>query len=252
MIIMNKQGTSRPVPQGVILIQGKCNLTFTGNRIELHTFSSEEAAGQIEIYIDGRPPSEFQEMYCATRPSQSYQHWRTALKRVTLHQNIQPDRWTLTLTRIDRKNGIIEYDLHGEHNGYDGRGNNRSVFISNSQQIMIDPGDFFIFASEAWTRKETPVGFEINWEVKPLFTERLEPCKDAGVFLLGQGMSNSQHHLTLRTVGDHCHIPIRLIRVYSPPYSNGYIKTQNHENNCSFTDHIPDAPFFMYKIQGVF
>ena len=211
------KGTVRPVNQGVILKKGECSLTFTGNRIELHTFSTDEAAGQVEVYIDDRRPSEYTEMYYATRPSQSYQHWRTALKRVTLHENIQPERWTLTLTGIDRENGLIEYDLHSEQAGFDGRGNNQSVFISNSGQIRIEPGDFFIFESEAWTKKETPVGFKISWEVKPLFMDTLEPGKEASVFLLGQGLTNSKHRLTLKTVGDECNIPIKSIRVYSPP-----------------------------------
>ena len=211
------KGTVRPVNQGVILKKGECSLTFTGNRLELHTFSADEAAGQVEIYIDDHRPSEYAEMYYATRPSQSYQHWRTALKRVTLQENILSDKWTLTLTGIDRENGLLEYDLQCEQAGFDGRGNNQSVFVSNSGQIRIEPGDFFIFESEAWTKKETPVGFKISWEVKPLFTDTLEPGKEASVFLLGQGFSNSQHRLTLKTVGDHCHIPIKSIRVYSPP-----------------------------------
>jgi hypothetical protein len=211
------KGTVQPVNQGVILKRGECSLTFTGNKLELQTFSADEAAGQVEIYIDDRRPSEYAEMYYATRPSQSYQHWRTALKRVTLQENILPENWTLTLTVIDRENGLLEYDLQGEKSGFDGRGNNRSEFVSNSGQIRIEPGDFFIFESEAWTKKETPVGFKINWEVKPLFTDTLEPGREASVFLLGQGLSNSKHHLILRTVGDNCHIPIKSIRVYTPP-----------------------------------
>lgn len=211
------KGTTRPVNTGVILKKGECSLTYTGNRIELQTFSTDEAAGQVEVYIDDRRPSEYTEMYYATRPSESYQHWRTALKRVTLHENIQTDRWTLTLTRIDRESNLIEYELHGEQAGFDGHGSNRSVFVSNSGQIRIDPVDFFIFESEAWTKKETPVGYEVTWEVKPLFRDTLEPGKAGSVFLLGQGLSNSQHRLTLKTVGDNCHIPIKSIRVYSPP-----------------------------------
>jgi hypothetical protein len=136
---------------------------------------------------------------------------------VALQENILPDKWTLTLTGIDRENDLLEYDLQAERAGFDGRGNNQSVFVSNSGQIRIEPMDFFIFESEAWTKKETPVGFKISWEVKPLFTDTLEPGKKASVFLLGQGFSNSQHRLTLKTVGDHCNIPIKSIRVYSPP-----------------------------------
>jgi hypothetical protein len=211
------KGATQNTKSGVLLNSGECSLTFIGNRIELHTYSSDQAVGQVEIFIDDRRPSEYPEMHYATRPSQSYQHWRTALKRVSLGENIQPDRWTLTLTRIDRDNNLIEYNLHGEQAGFDGEGNNRSVFVSNSGQIMIEPGDFFIFESEAWTKKETPVGFEINWEIKPLFTDTLEPGKEASVYLLGQGLSNSTHRLTLKTVGNNCHIPIRSIRVYSPP-----------------------------------
>lgn len=210
-------GTTQKSNSGVLLKNGECSLTFTGNRIELLTFSSGQTAGQVEVFIDNRRPSEYPEMYYATRPSQSYQEWRTALKRVTLHENIIPERWTLTLTRIDRDKKLIEYDLRGEQTGFDGKGDNRSVFVSNSGQIFIDPGDFFIFESEAWTKKETPVGFEISWEVKPSFTDTLQPGKKASVFLLGQGFANETHSLTLKTVGDNCHIPIKSIRVYSPP-----------------------------------
>jgi hypothetical protein len=211
------KGWVQDTKTGVLLNSGECSLTFTGNRIELLTFSSDQTAGQVEIFIDGRRPSDYAEMYAATRPSQSYQHWRTALKRVTLHDHIQPDRWTLTLTRIDRENALIEFDLKGEQAGFDGHGSNRFLFVSNSGQIMIEPGDFFIFESEAYTKKETPEGFEISWEVRPLFTDTLVPGKEASVFLLGQGLSNKTHRLAIKTVGSSCHIPIKSIRVYSPP-----------------------------------
>lgn len=204
---------------GIILDSATINMEFDGNKVEI--VLQNEIKGKysyLDILIDGKKPSQNSELYYVTRPSVAFgERTRPALKRVSLGNNPVIERWNLTVTKIDRKAKYLEFKIEGEKTGYDGKGNNLDRFISNSGRIIIEPSDFFIFDSEKITNKQTPVGFEINWEVKPNFYDRISFNNKTKSYVVAQGLENGKHNLTLIQDGTKDGFPIKSIIVYSPP-----------------------------------
>jgi hypothetical protein len=204
---------------GIILDSASLNLDFNGNRVEI--FLPDESSGEysyLDILIDGEKPSKIPELYYVTRPSPAFgENTRPALKRVSLGNNPTLEKWKLIIINIDRKNEYLEFKLYGERTGYDGQGNNSDRFISNSGRIIIEPSDFFIFDSEKITSKKTPLGFEISWEVKPNFLDRIHFNKKEKSYIIAQGLENGIHTLTLIQDGTQDGFPIKLINTYRPP-----------------------------------
>jgi len=107
------------------------------------------------------------------------------------------EKWKLTITKIDRQNEYLKFKLEGSKTGPDGTGDNKRKFVSDSGRIIIEPWDFFIFESEKITNKLTPVGFEVTWEIKPNFSDRIMFEKKNETYLVVQGLENKGHVLTL-------------------------------------------------------
>jgi hypothetical protein len=204
---------------GVILDSATLNMEFDGNRIEI--IIPNKTYGKfsyLDILVDGEMPSKNPNLYYATRPSVAFgERVRPALKRITLGDNPILEKWKLTITKIDRKNNFLEFTLDGVKTGYDGKGNNLGRFISNSGRIIIEPSDFFIFDSEKITNKQTPVGFVINWEVKPNFYDRIHLNNKVKSYVVAQGLENGSHTLTLIQDGTKGGFPIKSIIIYRPP-----------------------------------
>lgn len=204
---------------GIILDSANVNMEFNGNKIEI--VIPDNIKGEysyLDILIDGEKPSINSELYYVTRPSAAFgERERPALKRVSLGNNPILEKWNLTITKINRKNKYLEFRLNGEKTGYDGKGNNLNPFISNSGRIIIDPSDFFIFDSEKTTNKQTPVGFQINWDVKPNFYDRIYFKDSTKLFVVAQGLENRNHNLKLIQDGTKDGFPIKSIIVHRPP-----------------------------------
>lgn len=207
-------GEAHEIEKGVILNEGKLKLAFKGNRLVLNTIPGDAHDGKITVLIDEKAPSANPDLYYATRPSRAFSHWRPALKRVSLGANPIVEYWSLTITKIDRELELIEYELYGSKTGFDGKGSNKEDFTSNSGSIRIEARDFFIFESEAYTKKPTPIGFKIEWEIKPLFRDLIELSPDINTYLIAQGLKNDTHELKLIIEGE---VPVSSITIYSPP-----------------------------------
>lgn len=194
---------------------------FTGNKVELIADPTlMDDFGSLDVLIDGKKPSEHPSLYYCTRPSRSYHHWRPALKRVTLGDNPTLEAWTLAITAIDHENRYLEFTVTGDKTGFDGSGNNRELFVSQSGNIIIEPSDFFIFEADDYTRRATPVGFEIIWEVQPLFANRIDFIPGQATYLIAQGLENTTHSLQLIRNGKDRPFSPKAIRIYTPPVMN--------------------------------
>jgi hypothetical protein len=192
-------------------------MEFSGNKLELIADPSLVGEfGSLVVFIDGKKLSEHPSLYYCTRPSQSFHHWRPALKRVTLGDNPTLETWTLEITSIDHENRYLEFTFTGDKTGFDGSGNNRELFVSQSGKIIIEPTDFFIFEADDYTRRATPVGFAITWEVMPLFLDQIEYIPGQSIYRVAQGLENTVHSLQLNHDGDGKPFPIKTIRFYTP------------------------------------
>ncbi len=194
------------------------HLDFTGNKIELYADTSINGSfSGLEVLIDGQKPSAIQDLYYATLPTKSLDHWMPALKRVSLGTGLRPEKWRLVISAINHQEKYLEYEVYGSETDYDGSGNSLEAFVSSSGQIKIEPTDFMIFWTDEHKSVFTPVGFEVSWEVKPLFTDRIHYQADKSCYLLAQGLKNGKHRLTLIQDGKEESFPIRYLRVYHPP-----------------------------------
>ncbi|WP_298899860.1 SGNH/GDSL hydrolase family protein [uncultured Psychroserpens sp.] len=141
---------------------------FVGNRLELFMDEQEEKTPiVVEVLIDKKKPSTFREFYYVTRPSKGFKSHMPAIKRVSLGPTLpREEDWTITITDIDRVNKTFIYSLYGSLTGFDGSGHSDLNFVSNSNRIHIEKGDFHIFNIEDIVEKNTPQNFKIKFSVK--------------------------------------------------------------------------------------
>jgi len=212
-------GTSIHREEGVIIDSGMVSLDFTGNKIELIASPSMKGNfSNIDVFIDGVKPSEKPELYYCTQPSMNIHGKRPALKRVSLGDNPTVEKWKLVVTSVDHEKKYLEFEVIGEKTGFDGRGNNKSKFQSRSGKIIIDHSDYYMMVEDSYRKKyDTKEGFEVTWEVKPLFSDRIKYDPTESVYLVAQGLTNSEHTLQLVQNGDGDGFPIKSIRVHEPP-----------------------------------
>jgi hypothetical protein len=204
---------------------GKLVLEFEGNRIDAiadKTFNGKAISARIAI--DGKKPSEFSELYSITRPSLSLGVRWPAILQVSSQKPLIVEDWKAIITEINSDASKFKFDVVGSKTGYDGSGTNDEMFVSNSGRIVIEPRNWWLKNSYEYSKKPTPKGFEISWQVKPMFVDSYVPPQIADSSreystTLAQNLSNSKHILEIVPETDG-KVPIKAIRVYRPPFSN--------------------------------
>ena len=155
---------------------GKLALEFEGNRVDAIAAppTGKPATGTAaresgSILIDGKKPSEFSGAYAITRPQPG--PWSPlALTRVDHPKPLVVEAWTLKLTQVDAGGGSWHFQVSGSVTGPDGSGDSASPFVSNSGRVKIDPA--------AWFRNKQAAlaeGYEIHWQVTPMFVDQFAP-----------------------------------------------------------------------------
>lgn len=201
---------------------GRLRLEFEGNRVDLVAAPGGDKPAAARVLIDGRKPSEFPGCYVITRPSGcvGIPLW-PAVNRVTWQKPLLVEDWTVRITRINDAADEFEFTVAGSKTGPDGTGNAKERFVSASGRVVIDPEDWHMARSRAFTKQPVPAGFEIRWKVVEKCVDTYEPPKvdDPSrevLTTLAQGIPNAAH--TLELVADGPGVPpIRAIRVYRPP-----------------------------------
>lgn len=143
------------------------------------------------------------------------------------HPNIKPktliiEDWKAIITEINSDATKFKFDVIGSKTGYDGSGTNDEMFVSKSGRVVIEPKNWWLQNAYEYSKKLTPKGLEISWQVKPMFVDSYIPPKIADSSLeypttLAQNLSNSKHILEIIPETD-SKVPIQEIRVYRPPY----------------------------------
>lgn len=206
-------------------------LSFEGNRVDVVATDCKDL-GSARILIDGKPPSQFPELYVVTRPSKMILADYPALLRVTLgSQDRVCEKWTLKIKEINDNASAFTYDLTGSVTGFDGTGSHKAKFVSNSGRILIDPSNFMVATVIAFARKNDrnhpelqsikKNGFEVTWEVAPMFMDiwKPRPITDESLedrYTLAQGLENGRHTLEIIPNGDG-NIPVKEIVAFRPP-----------------------------------
>ena len=217
---------------------GKLVLEFEGNRIDAiadKTFNGKAISARIAI--DGKKPSEFPELYTITRPSVTLGVPWPAIIQISSQKPLILEDWKAVITEINSDASKFKFDVVGSKTGYDGSGTNDKLFVSNSGRVVIEPRNWWLKNSYEYSKTPTPKGFEISWQVRPMFVDSYLPPKIADSSreyptTLAQNLSNSKHTLEIIPETDG-KVPIEAIRVYRPPFSNLPSKVESFKPQIS-------------------
>ncbi|PSB08971.1 hypothetical protein C7B76_25890 [filamentous cyanobacterium CCP2] len=208
--------------------QGKLVLEFEGNRIDLLATTietmpetrSDTSLSVAKVLIDGKPPSEFPELYAITRPSDALGVDQPAVLQVSAANSLIPERWTAVITEINDTCDRFKFKVYGSETGFDGEGQNERQFVSQSGRVVIDPEDWWLDDVYDNLQIATPAGFQIQWQVEPLFTNVYVPpigqnFAQHQTVTVAQNLPTTEH--TLELIAPNGEVPITAIRTYQPP-----------------------------------
>ena len=205
MLVSNKSGAN-------------IKLGFNGNRIDLIGLKTSNG-GNIRVIIDGKPAGQAPAFFTSfvepaytnishngDYPRSSEGNHDTGPHGVNLAKNITPQNWTIRMT-----DNAGNYELEGKVTGFDGKGNNRKMFVSKSGQIVIDPavwrhpqanviGDFWTF--NVYRCASDTVNFKSKTDKPEFFS-----------IPLVQNLSNGQHTLEVIIDGE---VAIKSFYVFTP------------------------------------
>lgn len=201
---------------------GKLVLEFEGNRIDaIAAKSGNNKTASAKILIDGKKPSEYPELYTITRPSSAVGVDWPAIIQVSSEKPLLVEDWTARITEINQDSSQFKFEVIGSKTGRDGSGTNDTKFVSNSGRVVIEPQNWWLKTSQEFSGKSTPKGFEINWQVKPMFVDSYiapkveNPALESST-ILAQNLTNSKHKLEI-IADKNGTLQIKALRAYKPP-----------------------------------
>lgn len=201
---------------------GKLVLEFEGNRIDaIAAKSSNPNSLSAQILIDGKKPSEFPELYTITRPSEALGVDWPAIIQVSSEKPLMLEDWTAKITEINHDASQFKFEVSGSKTGRDGIGISEQKFVSNSGRVVIEPKNWWLKNAREQSGKTTPKGFEIKWQVKPMFADtyiapKVENSALEYLTTLAQNLKNCKHKLEIIPDKNGI-VPIQTLRVYKPP-----------------------------------
>ncbi len=219
---------------------GKLILPFEGNRIDLVTPQNPVRDNTCQVYIDGRMPSEFEEAYNHTRPNDNGEKgwiWNVASPvRIQRKAPWVNESFTLIFDSINYDTRYFTFRVEGSECGFEGDGNYREDFLSNSGRVFLPandvldsiPGDWHVFRSFDITKFKIEKGYKTTWKTYLMGSDNFIPKhgKDRTIensTTLFKGISNGKHTLTLVSDGED--VPeIKIIKVYKPLIPNNPIE----------------------------
>jgi len=202
---------------------GSLELTFEGNRVDVIAAQTKhEKLGTAKVLIDGKAPSEYQELHYHTRPSCApHDRVRPAIHRIDRIKPLIVEKWTAKILECDPDKNVLRYEVTGSKTGPDGKGDHRKKFVSNSGRVVIEPRRWMVCWAVKYRKKPLPKDYEVSWEVRLLGMDVYrapkteDPAKEYAA-TLAQGLTNARHTLRIIPNGDGA-VPIEAIRVYRPP-----------------------------------
>ncbi len=186
---------------------GKFEATFEGNRVTAFLHQSAASSPKVEFFIDGQRPSQYPDSYAVTRSSNTVGVEWPAILQVG-HQNpLLLEEWKAVITEIDDRAEAFTFTVFGSLSGFDGSGRSDQPFVSNSGRVVIQPQDWWLANAQRFSEVPTPEGFQITWEVEPLFADGyfssgINPAPNPAALteiLVSQHLDNGSHTLEIVT-----------------------------------------------------
>ena len=201
---------------------GSLEVSFEGNRIEaIAAHTGDPRLGTARVLLDGKPPSEYPELYYHGHPTAAPLVWWPSINRIDHEKPLQLEKWTVKIVECDPEKSVLRFEVSGSKTGQDGAGAHSRRLVYPTGRVVIDPRYWSVIGALRYKKQPLPANYEITWEVKPLFVDTYQapktedPAKEYAV-TLAQGMANGRHTLRLVPNGDGA-VPIAAFRVSRPP-----------------------------------
>lgn len=211
---------------------GVLELPFLGNRIDLVIPDFPDSRTVCDVFIDGKKPSGYPEAYNFTRPNDNGKNgWIWSVGAPVRIQRKAP--WTdetfkLTFDSINYDTRFFTFTVQGSECGYEGTGNNREDYISNSGRVYIQAhevndsisGDWHVFRNYDVLNFKIEKGYQTTWQTYLMGADIFKPVvlTDTAIentVVLFKGIPNGPH--TLKLVSNGTALPeILKIKVYRP------------------------------------
>ncbi len=183
---------------------GVLDCSFTGSVVSVET--TDPLASRMEVWVDGKRPSELPELYGFSPVSPThFANW-PALTRVGSEQPLVEEEWTMTPHDFSSDSQRFAFSVRGSVTGPDGEGTNTQRFVSRSGRVVIEPGDHWLSLAVHWSGgRPVPEGYEAHWRVDRHFLEEL-PARTAPAYgarivpRVLQGLADGPHRLRLVAV----------------------------------------------------
>jgi hypothetical protein len=212
-----KQITTIPIDSDQVKknSDGSISLDFTGNRV-VAVSNGENPTRTFKVMLDGKELNTFSGVWGVTLPSSGI-NWMPSIRRVEVGENPVAETWTLTCLDDSTPDGKkIHFKLTGSVTGEDGEGWSTEDFVSKSGRIKIAKRDWGVAGTLRVARKKLQKNFEITWKTYSLFKSSFSPGSKGEETLLLQGVSNSEHNLTIIPEDAGSDLGISTFRMYQP------------------------------------
>jgi hypothetical protein len=196
---------------------GRLKFDFIGNRIDVIAQNGQtKVGGPVDVFIDGKKPSQLPGTIHFTRPSIGYSTWVPAILKISSSAPLVAETWTATVTQVNADKSF-SYSVSGSVTGEDGEGQSNADFVSRSGRVQMAKDDWFT----GFSKETMIIGFKATWEARLQSQDSYQTplTPDATTeysATLAQGFSNAAHSLEL-IARDGKQPAIAAIRVYEPP-----------------------------------
>lgn len=215
---------------------GKLDLTFEGNRVDL--VFGDRKAQEASILIDGTPPSQHKDLYSFTRATTSQGGKFPIILKIGSNALPLVEDWTLEAKRDPLKEKQYTFSVKGSRTGPDGEGRTDTPFVSRSARVVIEPQDWcyehvfgMVTLSSSSTAvhatggpaKQLPESFVVRWQTELLSKDAITvpETEDSGTkptVMAVQNLRNGPHRMEIAGGPE---TQISEIRVYRPPLTSG-------------------------------
>lgn len=217
--------TTLAVEEDLAWKDGHLRVEFEGNGIEVAL--SDTPGASAEVWIDGRRPSEFPELYGPTRAVLVRENappvkWPLIAPIARARPAVIED-WVLTARARNMPAGTFSFTIRGSVTGPDGEGSSDAAFLSTSGRVAIAPEAWNVpYAMRLARIDPIPETFTVQWSVVPRFVDEVRsvPSAPSGAEsrqVVAHGLPNTRHVLELRGTSAS---PIRAIRIHRPPLAS--------------------------------
>jgi hypothetical protein len=201
----------------VIAPDGKsARMDFSGTRADI--VFKPSANGKVEVWIDGKKPSEIDSLHGFTRVSAFPQSNWPILLKVGSQAALADEEWSSRLDQISADGKFCHFRLRGSVTGEDGEGVSTNRFVSKSGRVVIEPEDWNLGYCVSVFKRPLPEGHTATWKEVLRGANTAEPSPVGpgveSIVTVAQSLAPGKHTLELR--GERLGELLQAVRIYEP------------------------------------